>query len=233
MIFTTLKFLIFFVIVFFIYYLVPKKFRWIVLLLGSIYFYISASPKYIIYVLISSIITYLGARFITKFDEENKKYIEEKGDSLPKEVKKVLKKGLGRKKKAVIVLTIVGTLGLLVIIKYTGFFLDNISRIYDIIGFDFKGPSWNFILPIGISFYTFMSIGYVIDVYRGEYPAEKNFFKYFLYISYFPHVLQGPIDNYKDLSEEFNNPKDFNYEETIIGLSRIGIRINKEDGHSR
>ena len=228
MIFTTLNFLIFLVIVFFIYYLVPKKFRWIVLLLASIYFYVASSPKYIIYVLISSFITYLGARIITKLDDDNRKNIESKSEEIPKEIKKILKKGLARKKKTVIVITIIGALSMLVVMKYTGFILENISRIYNIIGFDFKGPAWNIILPIGISFYTFMSIGYAIDVYRGEYPAEKNFFKYFLYISYFPHVLQGPIDSYKDLSEEFNKPKSFNYEETVQGLSRVGIGLIKK-----
>ena len=228
MIFTSLNFLIFFCIVFLAYYILPKKVQWIVLLIASIYFYISASVQYIFYVLFAAVITYLGALIISKLDNKYKNDIEINEKNITKEQKKALKKSIQKKKKIVIVLTILGALSLLIIMKYTSFILQNISLLHNLIGLEFNSPALKFILPIGISFYTFMSIGYAVDVYRGEYPAEKNFLKYFLYISYFPHVLQGPIDKYKDLSEEFFKPKSFNYEETIEGLSRVVVGLIKK-----
>ena len=228
MIFTSISFLIFFSVVFLLYYIVPKKIQWIVLLIASIFFYISASVQYIFYVLFASIITYVGALIISNIDKKQKSTIENNSNNITKDEKKALKKSFQKRKKIIIVVTVLVTLSLLIIMKYTKFIFQNISLVHNLVGLEFKSPTWNFILPIGISFYTFMSIGYAIDVYRGEYPAEKNFLKYFLYISYFPHVLQGPIDKYKDLSEEFFKPKIFSYEETIQGLSRVVVGLIKK-----
>ena len=227
MIFTSFNFLIFFCIVFFVYYIVPKKIQWIVLLIASIYFYIHTSFQYIFYVLFVSIITYVGSILITRLDNNYKKDIENY-TNITKDEKKIVKKSLQRKKKIIVVTTIILTLSLLVIMKYTNFILENIETFHSLLKIEYHKPNLNFILPIGISFYTFMSIGYVVDVYRSEYKAEKNFFKYFLYVSYFPHVMQGPIDKYKDLSEEFFKPKKFNYEESIEGLSRVAVGLIKK-----
>ena len=227
MTFTSINFLIFFGVVFLIYYMVPKKIQWIVLLIASIYFYIFASVQYIFYVLFVSVVTYLGALSITKLDNNYQNNIEQY-KNVTKEEKKIVKKALQRKKKAVIIITVIITLSLLIIMKYTNFILENVEAFHNLLKIEYNRPAINFILPIGISFYTFMSIGYAVDVYRGEYKAEKNFFKYFLYISYFPHVLQGPIDKYKDLSEEFFKPKSFNYEESIEGLSRVFVGLIKK-----
>lgn len=227
MTFTSINFLIFFCIVFLVYYIVPKKIQWIVLLIASVYFYIFASIQYIFYVLFVSLVTYFGAIFTTNLDNNYQEKIEQY-DSITRDEKKVIKKSLQRKKKLVIIITVILTLSLLIIMKYTNFIIENIAAFHSLLKLEYNKPSLNFILPIGISFYTFMSIGYVIDVYRGEYKAEKNFFKYFLFISYFPHVMQGPIDKYKDLSEEFSKPKKFNYEESVEGLSRVIVGLIKK-----
>ena len=228
MIFTSLNFLIFFSIVFLVYYILPKKFQWIVLLIASIYFYISASVQYILYVLFAATITYSGALLISKLDNKYKDDIENGLDNKTKDERKIVKKKYQKKKKLIIIFTILGTLSLLIIMKYISFIIQNISYLHKLIGLEFNSPTLNFILPIGISFYTFMGIGYAVDVYRGEYSAEKNFLKYFLYISYFPHVLQGPIDKYKDLSKEFFEPKSFNYENVMEGLSRVVVGLIKK-----
>ena len=178
MIFTSLNFLIFFSIVFLVYYILPKKFQWIVLLIASIYFYISASVQYILYVLFAATITYSGALLISKLDNKYKDDIENGLDNKTKDERKIVKKKYQKKKKLIIIFTILGTLSLLIIMKYISFIIQNISYLHKLIGLEFNSPTLNFILPIGISFYTFMGIGYAVDVYRGEYSAEKNFLKY-------------------------------------------------------
>lgn len=228
MIFTTLKFLVFFVAVFLGYYIVPKKMQWLVLLVASIYFYLCASIKYVIFVLMATIITYLGALILDKLETKQSTYLKENKETLSKEGKKLYKAKIEKKKKIVITLTILGTLSMLLVMKYTGFVLENISAIVNRFGLDFTGPAWNFILPLGISFYTFMSIGYAIDVYRGEYPAEENFLRYFLFVSYFPHILQGPMDKYNDLSKDLFEGKKFDYNQAVQGVYRIVVGLIKK-----
>ncbi len=228
MVFTTLKFLVFFCIVFFAYYIVPKKIQWIVLLVASIYFYLCASVKYVIYVILATLITYLGALVIDRYVKNQQYFLKKYKDTLPKENKKIYKKRIEEKKKKAVIITIIATLSMLIVMKYADFFFQNISMILNIFKIDFSAPVWNFVLPLGISFYTFMSIGYVIDVYREEYEAERNFFKYFLYISYFPHILQGPMDKYSELSNDLFCGKTFNYNDAVIGMYRIVVGIIKK-----
>lgn len=228
MIFTTLKFLVFFCLVFGGYYIVPKKLQWLVLLVASVYFYLCASVKYVIFVLMASLITYIGAWIIDNLTTKQDVYLKENKESLSKEDKKIYKSKTEKKKKIVIGLTIIGTLSMLLVMKYTGFVLENISKIANVFHINFTSPTWNLILPLGISFYTFMSIGYVVDIYREEYKPEKNFLKYFLYISYFPHILQGPMDKYSDLSKDLFEAKKFDYNEAVQGAYRIVIGVVKK-----
>lgn len=228
MIFTTLKFLIFFCTVVLMYYIVPKKIQWLVLLLASVYFYLCASVKYAIFVLLATVATYIGALIIDKIEVKQKEYLKANKEKLSKEDKKTYKNKIEKKKKIVAFISIAITLSMLLIMKYTGFVFENISAILNKFNIDFTSPAWNFILPLGISFYTFMSIGYVIDIYRGNYSAEKNFFKYFLFISYFPHILQGPMDKYDELSKDLFTPKKFDYENAVQGTYRIVIGVLKK-----
>ena len=228
MIFTTLKFLVFFVLVFCLYYVVPKKVQWIVLLIASLYFYMCASVKYALFVIMATIITYSGAIIIDFINKKQKNYLKENKEKISKDEKKIYKAKNEKIKKITIILTIIFTLSMLLVMKYTGFVLQNISNILNIFKINFNTPAWNLILPIGISFYTFMSIGYSIDVYREEYSAEKNFFKYLLFVTYFPHVLQGPIDKYNELSKDLFKSKKFDYENAVQGAYRIIIGIIKK-----
>ncbi len=228
MIFTTLKFLVFFIAVFIGYYIVPKKLQWLVLLAASIYFYLCASVKYVMFVLMASLITYLGAFMLDKLEAKQRTYLHENKESLSKEAKKIYKAKVEKKKKVVITLTVLGTLSMLFVMKYTGFVLENISVLANVFHVHFTRPAWNLILPLGISFYTFMSLGYAIDVYRNEYPAEKNFLKYFLFICYFPHILQGPMDKYNELSQDLFAGKKFDYSQAVQGIYRIVIGVLKK-----
>ena len=228
MIFTTLKFLIFFIVVFLTYYILPKKLQWVVLLIGSMYFYLCASIKYSVFLLCATLITYLGAIINDKIEDKKDIYLKENKEKLSKENIKEYKNKIQKRKKLVITITILMTLSMLIVMKYTSFILENISTIINKLNIDFTTPAWKFILPLGISFYTFTSIGYAIDVYRGEYKAEKNFFKYLLFVAYFPHILQGPMDKFSELSSDLFKEKKFDYENAIQGLYRIVIGILKK-----
>lgn len=228
MIFTTLKFLIFFVIVFLMYYIVPKKIQWIILLIASLYFYSCASIKYSIFLITATLITYLGGLIIENIENKRKKYIEENKENLSKDEKKLYNGKIENKKKFILTISIIATLSMLIIMKYTEFFIENISLIINKFNIQFNSPAWKFVLPLGISFYTFMSIGYMIDIYRGEYSAEKNFFKYLLFVSYFPHILQGPIDKYNEISTELFGEKKFDYEQSVKALYRIAVGVFKK-----
>ena len=229
MVFTTIKYLIFFLIIFLVYYIVPKKIQWLVLLVANIYFYLCACSSiwHMIFIIAASVITYYGALLLEKIEKKRSLYLKEKNGVLTEEEIEYDSK-LVKEKKIVLAISIILTVGMLIIMKYTGFIFDNINLIVNKFNSDFKFIAPDFILPLGISFYTFMSIGYLIDVYRKECEAEKNYLKYFLFISYFPHILQGPIDRYKDLSAKLSEEKTFDYEECVTGLYRIVIGVFKK-----
>ena len=229
MVFTTSKYLMFFIVIFLLYYLVPKKTQWIVLLMANIYFYLCACTSiwHMIFIVLASIITYCGALILEKIENQRHRYIKEKNNNLNDE-EKIYNTNIDKKRRFILTISIILTLGMLVIIKYTGFVFENVNIIINKVNSDFKFIAPNFILPLGISFYTFMSLGYLIDVYKKEYRAEKNYFKYFLYISYFPHILQGPIDKYKELSSQLSKEKYFDYENCVTALYRIIIGVLKK-----
>ena len=146
MIFTSLKFLVFFVAVFLVYYVVPKKWQWLVLLVASTYFYMCASVKYAVFLVGATLITYLGALILDKIEAKQANYLQK--ENLSKEDKKAYKTKVEKKKKIVITGTIVGTLSMLLVMKYTGFVLENISALANVLALDFTAPAWNLILPL-------------------------------------------------------------------------------------
>lgn len=196
MTFTTSVFAIFMAVVFISYYLIPKKIQWVLLLVASYIFYAYASPVYLLYLFATTLITYLGAIFVEPIKDK-------------------------KKRKALIATVIILLLLMLGIFKYSQFILDTVSSILKISGKVWEAPVLNFILPVGLSFYIFMSMGYCIDVYRKKIPAEKNFFKYMLFVSFFPQLLSGPIGDYAKLAPQLTKEHTFDYEESVKGLYRI------------
>lgn len=184
---TSISFIIFVALAMVIYYIVPKRFQYIVLLVASIVFYISYGLGYVPYVLATTLITYLGARIFSKPDFKHR--------------------------KAVLVSVLILTLGLLCYTKYTNFVLSTLNTLTRSERFQMI----DLVLPLGVSFYTFMSIGYVLDVYWKKYGAEKNFLKYAAFILYFPHIVQGPIDRYNKLTPQFFEAKKFDFQRMVSG----------------
>lgn len=209
-----MKILIFILILFILYYNIDKfilRKQWIVLLIGNIIFYSWTGYENFIYIIITGISTYLGALFCTKISQNCKLEIKEK--KLDREEKKILKNKVLYKKRIILYSILLLNFGILGYLKY-----------FNEVLFYFKNSNFktsNLIIPLGISFYTFQSIGYLIDVYNEKYIAEKNFFKYFHFISFFPQLIQGPINRFDKLKKDLYEPHELIIENIEQGLFRI------------
>lgn len=178
-----------------LYYLVPGKFRWIILLLSSYLYYLSGDARCFLFILYSTIVTYLFARWIDSLQEK---------EASAKLLKRIV--GLG----------LVLNIGMLGVVKYSGFVIENLNRL-----FPFSIPEMKILVPLGISFYTFQSSGYLLDVYWKKAKAEKNFFCYALFVSFFPQLLQGPIGNFQRLAPQLKTPHSFDSKSFVRGIQRI------------
>lgn len=198
--FNTLQFAIFLPLVFMIYWAIPHKFRWAMLLVASYIFYMSWNAKYALIILFTTICSYLCARIMEKT----------------------------QKKKLTLAVTLVISLGVLFVFKYVGFAGNILQDIFNMIHIPVEVPSFSLLLPVGISFYTFQTMSYVIDVYRGEMTAEKHFGKYAAYISFFPQLVAGPIERAKNLLPQFYEEKKFDYDKATYGLRQMAVGFFKK-----
>lgn len=188
MTYTSYAFLFFTFITICIYYTVPKKRQWIVLLFSSVFFYICSGPIFFLYLLFISFFTWYGAK---KVEEQN----------------------AGR--KIVLVVLIFMNIGMLFLLKWSGMELALINRVLGL------SLAWRLILPLGISFFSFQNVSYVIDVYRGKIPAERNFWHYLLYAAYFPYIVSGPINRYEKMGDQFLAGHSFDKDTFYQGMLRI------------
>lgn len=213
----SITFLIFVAIVCILYFIMPKKIRWCVLLIASYIYYYIASGTLIVFLLITTLSIYLLALAMGKIDEQTKI----KGKELEKEQRKQLKKKAQTKKKWLIVLAIVINFGILAVLKYGNFMGENLNSL--LAGLKLQGqiPKFDFILPLGISYYTLQAISYVIDVYRGKYKPDKNIARVALFTSFFPQMVEGPIGRYDDLAHQLYEPHKFEYKNAKFGLQLI------------
>ena len=196
MVFNSIEFVIFLPIVVLLFYLLPQKARWLMLLAASCVFYMWFVPKYILILLVTIIIDYSAGILMEKHADEPKK------------------------KKTFLVISVVSTLLVLFIFKYLGFINDNFVWLCQKLGLDVR-TSVNIILPIGLSFHTFQSMSYVIEVYRGNQKAERHFGYYSLYVMFFPQLVTGPIERPGNLLRQLHEYKDFRYENISKGMRLI------------
>lgn len=199
MLFNSIDYLIFFPIVLMIYFIIPQKLKNVWLLISSYFFYMSWNPKYILLLFFATLITYLCGILLDRINAKDIAYAT-------------------KYKKATVGICSALILAILFYFKYTNFALSAISRVFSLIHVTISVPVFDIVLPIGISFFTFQSIGYIIDVYRKEIPAEKNFIQYALFISFFPHLSSGPIGRSKNLLRQFNSTHKFQADNARIGL---------------
>ena len=191
---TSIAFLAFAAVVLFVYYLTPGKYRWAVLLVASIAFYISFSVVGIILLIVLSLVACFCALQIEKTQKRQEMWLTEHSDT-DKETKKAAKRQFKGVQRRYVILTIVLCIGSLFLLKYYGPFASEINRL---LGTRFWTAE-NLLVPLGISFYSLQIIGYVIDVSRGIARAERNPLKVILYASFFLSIMQGPFNRWNDL----------------------------------
>lgn len=201
MLFNSLSFLLFFPVVILFYHILPSKIRYFWLLICSYYFYMCWNPKHIVLLLFSTVVTYvggLGIYYVPKL-------------SLPENKQVFLK-------KFIVTVILVLNLSVLFFFKYFDFIWNNISILLKHMGIMVKDPGFDVMLPIGISFYIFQALSYIFDVYRGDIYAEKNFFRYALFVSFFPQLVAGPIERSRNLLKQLAMPAKPDYEKARHGF---------------
>ena len=195
MIFSSILFIYYFLpILLIFYFIVPSKYKNLVLLIFSLIFYFLGEPKYIIVLLLSCIINYV----ISKQIEKN------------------------NRPKIYLIVALIYNVGSLLIFKYTDFFISNINSIFNI-----NIPFMYIIMPIGISFFTFQALGYVVDVYNKKHKPAKNVLEFMTYVCLFPQLIAGPIVRYSDVEEELSN-RTTSYSKFSEGIKRFVVGLSKK-----
>lgn len=194
----SLYYLVFLIGLYLIYYVVcPRKYRWLVLLAGNAVFYVTACAASPCFILLTGICIWLAGMFMEKRKAERK----------------------GQKPKALLVPAILICLGFLLVLKYGPFFVRISNRLLAFGGR--KLPVPKFLVPLGISYYTLIAIGYLMDVYKGKIAAQKNFLKLMLFLSFFPQISQGPMSRYKQLSSQLYEGHGWDYGNLARGCQRM------------
>ncbi len=195
MLFNSVHFLLFFVVVVALHFAVPRRARWVWLLFASYYFYMSWNPRYALLMAASTVITFLCGVLVARAASPTAK-----------------KLWVGASFSA--------NLAILFFFKYFHFAVGSLNTLLGAAGFTLLNPAFDVLLPVGISFYTFQALGYTVDVYRGQ-PPEKNLFKYALFVSFFPQLVAGPIERSGRLLRQIENPLPFDFERVKHGLWRM------------
>ncbi len=219
--FTSLAFLLCLLGLTLIYYLVPKKAQWVILLIASYAFYIFSGAKAVVYLVGVTAIGYVAGLIMQKMRDGYKKEIAALGEDADKQLKREIKKKGTEKIKKVQALFVVICLAILIFVKYINDGISNLNEIFSLFRYDKNIPYLNLLVPLGISFFTFASLGYIVDIGRGKYDAEKNFFKYALFISFFPSIVQGPINRFDDVGKQLQQEHKFDYDNFVFGAELI------------
>lgn len=221
MLFTSYEFLGFLAALLLLYYLAPKRFQWQLLLAASYLFYFLTGPSNLIYILAATATTYLAGWQIARIGERQSAYLKEHKAELDKEAKKAYKAGMKHKQWLCLLFCLLFNIGVLAVVKYTNFVIGNINAVFQAAGSGSRLDFLDIALPMGISFFTFQAMGYLIDVYRGVVPAERNPFKLALFVSFFPQLVQGPISRFGDLAGSLFEQHRFDGRTVAFGLQRI------------
>ena len=201
MLFNSIEFLFFFPIVVLAYFIIPKKVRYIWLLLASYIFYMGWNAAYALLLLASTVVTYLSGLLLDKLSRSP--------DDTPHRTSM---------RKLIVALSCIISLGILFFYKYFTFALSLVSGAFALAGISLNVPTFDIILPVGISFYTFQALSYTIDVYRGDIPAERNFLRYALFVSFFPQLVAGPIERSRNLLTQMQKPTVFDFDKARDGF---------------
>ncbi len=196
MLFNSLHYLIFFPLVIFIFFVLPQRVRWILLLISSYYFYMCWKLEYVFLIIFSTLIDYFVSHKIYKQKEKSEK-------------------------KRWLYLSLISNIGILIGFKYLNFINDNIQSLFNKINIFYEIPLYEMVLPVGISFYTFQTLSYTIDVYNQKTKPQKHLGVFAVFVSFFPQLVAGPIERSSRLLPQFFKKHDFNYKRVRHGLQRI------------
>ena len=202
MLFNSLHFFIFFIIVTFLYFVLPYNKRWFLLLASSCYFYMAFVPIYILILGFTIVIDYFAGIYIENAE--------------------------GKRKKLFLICSIIANIGVLAIFKYYNFINDNFSFLLKGFGLSNPIPYLSILLPIGLSFHTFQAMSYTIEVYRGHQKAERHFGIYSLYVMFYPQLVAGPIERPQNLLYQFREKYDFDYDRVTSGLRLMAWGLFKK-----
>src|SRR2546423_3811419 len=192
MVFNSLIFISFFVIATTLYFILPHKFRWALLLTASCYFYMYFLPIYILILSFTIVVDYFAGIYIAK--------------------------SKGPRRKTFLIFSLTANIGVLTFFKYYNFLDNNITSLLGNFGYKNPIPYLYILLPVGLSFHTFQAMSYTIEVYRGHQKPEKHFGIYALYVMFYPQLVAGPIERPQNILHQFHEEKYFEYNRVVDGL---------------
>ncbi|WP_046242778.1 MBOAT family O-acyltransferase [Hymenobacter terrenus] len=204
MLFNSLHFLVFFPVVVALYFGLPPRWRGPLLLLASYYFYMSWRAVYALLLLGTTLVDYYSGYRMSQFTTK-------------------------RDRRPYLYLSLVSNLGTLFVFKYFNFFRDAAGQVAGSLHLPFApGPALGLLLPVGVSFYTFQSVGYIIDVYQGRLEAERNFGRFALFVAFFPQLVAGPIERGGHMLPQFRRTHAFDYQRVASGLRLMAWGLFKK-----
>jgi alginate O-acetyltransferase complex protein AlgI len=195
MLFNSLDYLFFLPLVVALYYLLPHRLRWMLIFVSSCFFYMAFIPKYILVLFAIIGIDYTAAIWMEKLS--------------------------GQPRKRLLMVSLFANIGILAFFKYFGFANQTLIDFFALFGKEFKAYDLGIILPIGLSFHTFQSMSYTIEVYRGHQKAEKHLGYFANYVLFFPQMVAGPIERYATLGEELRKKQTLNYQNLSAGFRLV------------
>lgn len=202
MLFNSLEFLVFFPVVTILFFALSHRFRWLLLLVSSCYFYMAFVPIYIVILGATIIIDYFAGIYIEQ--------------------------ATGKRRKIYLIISLISNIGVLAVFKYFNFLNDNLSFLLSSIGQANPVPYLSILLPIGLSFHTFQAMSYTIEVYRGNQPAERHFGIYSLYVMFYPQLVAGPIERPQNVIHQFHEKQSFDYYRVADGLKLMAWGLFKK-----
>lgn len=201
--FSSISFIFFMTAVFLIYWALPHKYRWMALLAANVFFYASWDIRYLAVILFTTIVSYFGAIFLEKAQTP-------------------------RKKKWLLTAGILLTLFFLLLFKYANFTLYSVEKVLKLFAVPVQEITLRLLMPVGISFYTFQMVGYIVDVYKGKIAAEHHFGKYAVFVSFFPNIASGPIERAGNVLPQIEKEKKFDYTAAVYGMRLILLGLLKK-----
>jgi len=215
MVYVSFNFLVFLLAVLILYYALPKRAQWAVLLVANYIFYLLNGIEQAAFIVFTTLLTFFAALWMQRLWNRYNDSIE--GQNLDKSELRARKKQVSKKVHRIQAATVLIGLGILAVCKYLGFIAANLNSLFAVFSWNARLPMINIIVPLGISFYTFQSLGYILDIGKNKYPAERHLGRYAAFVSFFPTIVQGPICSFQEVGKQFSTPHRLDYNNLKFG----------------